>query len=106
MSKEKVDTEETKKTAILLAFANMLLAPLYYFNSKVGFTTSVALTGAALYQLHELGKEQRPAENFLNNASTFFLSQADASKANVDNTVSNIVKGGAIIYDGLVPKSL
>lgn len=105
MSKEKVDTEETKKTALVLALGNILLAPLYYFNSKVGFTASVALTGAALYQLHDLGKEERSAENFFHNAGTFFLSQTDASKANVDNTVSNIVKGGAIIYDGLAPRT-
>ncbi|CEG58870.1 hypothetical protein [Legionella fallonii] len=104
MSKEKVDTEETKKTAILLAIENLLLAPLYYFSPKAGFTASVALTGATLWQLHELGKDKRSVENLLNQAGSFFSSKADASSADIDNAVSNIVKGGATIYDGFVPK--
>lgn len=95
MAKDDISTEETQKTAMLLGLGNLLLAPIYYFNAKVGLTASVAFTGAALYQLHELGKERRPVGNF--------FSSRTGSGGDIDNIVKNIVSGGAALYDEMTP---
>lgn len=104
MPKEEVSTEETKKTAVVLGIGNLILAPLYAFNAKIGFTASLALTGAALYQLHELGKSERPVPNALNQTNNFFSSQTGTTSADINNAVSNIVKGGTTIFDKFVPR--
>ncbi len=104
MPKEEVSTEETKKTAVVLGLGNLILAPLYAFNAKIGFTASLALTGAALYQLHELGKSRRPVPNALNQANNFFSSQTGTTSTEINNAVSNIVNGGAAVFDEFTPR--
>lgn len=104
MPKGDVSTEDTQKTALLLGVGNLILSPLYYVNAKLGITASLALTAAAIYELHELGKSRRPAGNAVNKANNFFSSITGAESSDIDNAVKNIVNGGAAVYDQITPK--
>jgi len=101
MKTNEVSTEKTQKTSALLAVFNLILSPLYYLNAKLGLTTSIVLTGAALYELHEIGKSRRPGSNTLNNMNNFFAAQTGAPTSNIDNAVRNIVNGGDVVFDEL-----
>ncbi len=93
-SNSQINSTELEKTTLLLALANLCLAPIYCVSNKLGLMASVAVTGGALYQLNELGKSRRPVSNV-------FFSSSSADPNGFNNTVQNIVNGGAHVADSV-----
>lgn len=105
MTKDGVSIEEMQKTGALLGVANLLMSPFYYMGSKIGLTFSLLTTTALIYTANEIGKENRPVENAVNKTNTFFSNptQTDIG-AEIDNTFRNIVTGGAVLFDKVIPR--
>ena len=103
MPKHGESADKAQKTGVLIAVGNVLLSPLYYADTKLGLAASLALTSAAIYKLHELGKSRRPGANTLNQVNTFFSSQTDTRSSEIENSFRNVVNGGAAIFDEFVP---
>jgi hypothetical protein len=92
---------KTIKTAELFGLVNLVISPLYLFDTSVGLAVSTAVNAFLLYQLHELGKSRRPGSNRINTIRTFFSSQTNSESLEVDNAVRNLINGGDAIYDEL-----
>lgn len=89
--------DKIKKTGYLLAALNLILWPIYYADSKIGVSASIALTVGSLFALHEVGKQRRPVENAAVNVRNFFAPATGDSGANIANAVENIAEGGAAV---------
>jgi hypothetical protein len=103
MQKNEVSTDQAGKISVLMGALNFLLAPIYWANSKVGLAASISLTGAAIYGLHEVGKEERAGENAVHNVSKFFSPLTGAPSSDMKNALQNIAKGGEVIFDKFAP---
>ncbi len=105
MDRNGVQTDDLGKTGVLVAVGNMLLAPLYWADTKLGLTATIAGTAALLYGAHEVGKKRRPIENAANNVNSFFGSKTGDKSTEVENLIANIVVGGGAIFDEILPDS-
>ena len=100
--------EKAAKTALLLGALNLVTAPLAILatNRSLGMLLTIAANVFVIYKLHELGKSRRSGSNMLNTVNTFVSSKlpgdSNIQSAEVDNSVRNIINGGAAITDELV----
>lgn len=91
--------EKTAKTALLMGVPNLLISlPSCISGSFFGLTVALIINAAALFILHELGKNRRPGSNALSSVKGLFSSQAET-----DNIFRNIINGGAHIVDEFFP---
>ncbi|MCW8385240.1 hypothetical protein OQJ18_06330 [Fluoribacter dumoffii] len=103
MSQAKINTDDAGKTTALLALGNMILAPFYWIDSKLGLSIAIAGTGVFLYGAHEIGKNRRTVENGINNMNTFFGRATGDKSTEIQNALANIAVGGAAIFDEIMP---
>lgn len=99
MPKPDESTDKAGKTGVLMTLGNLILSPLYYADSKWGLAASAALSSAAVYKLHEIGKEKRLGANTAHKAAKFFGAKTD----DVGNAFDNVIEGGAAVFDALAP---
>lgn len=91
--------EKMTKTALLLVLSNLILAPLYVFDSKLGLAASLILTARLLHKMHQLGQARRPGANVVNGLQRFFSSQFHTESGEIENTGRNIINGGEALLD-------
>ncbi|MCE0723384.1 MULTISPECIES: hypothetical protein [Legionella] len=103
MAQDKINIDDAGKTGALLALGNTILAPLYWVDAKLGLTTAIVATSAFLYGAHEIGKKRRAVGNGINGMNSFFGGITGDKSTEVQNTVNNIVVGGAAIFDEIMP---
>ncbi|MFZ4076571.1 MAG: hypothetical protein ACOYKA_01170 [Legionellaceae bacterium] len=89
---------KTAKTALLMGVPNLLiLLPACISGSVFGLVVALAINAAALFILHQLGKDKRSVSNAVSSVKGFFSSQAET-----DNVFRNIINGGAHIVDQIL----
>lgn len=106
VEQQQKDQTQTLQTAGLLLAANMVLAPLWYANEKLGLTAAFAATVALLYGLHQVGVDNRPVANTINKANNFFsplIPNSTPTIDSIDNAVHNIIEGGGLVCGSLTP---
>jgi hypothetical protein len=104
--------EKAAKTAVLLGFMNFISAPIrgLVLGLRLGIGFMIGENFLALYMLHERGKSERRLSNLATNGASwlgsFFKSAEPSSdlvnkiEANkIENSIKNIVTGGAAITD-------
>ncbi|MDI1351207.1 MAG: hypothetical protein PSV35_00310 [bacterium] len=96
MPSSEISPIQTEKTGFLLGLINLCLAPVYYLDTKLGLTASLAITAGVLYKCHQVGEARRPGANLEHKLKTTLFS---AGSNSCDNSVKNIVDGGAHIVD-------
>ncbi|WP_298628272.1 hypothetical protein [uncultured Legionella sp.] len=105
MQRDEIQTDDIGKTGALIGLGALLLSPLIWADSKIGLSALIVGATALLYGAHEVGKEKRPLENKINQANTFFGGMTGDKSTEVHNTLANITKGGAALFDELFPES-
>tara|TARA_R110000868_G_scaffold236416_3_gene490446 strand:+ start:544 stop:867 length:324 start_codon:yes stop_codon:yes gene_type:complete len=93
--------EKMGKTGALLGLANIVMSPLLFSDSRAGLVVMVALNGFLLSHLHGLGKRRRPGSNALSAVHSIFVDPTDREVIETDNTIRNIINGGAAMFDSL-----
>jgi len=110
MHHPKEDTTQLVETGKLVGLLNVLLAPVYYANSKWGVTASIAATGATLYLCKKIGEEQRIQESEVESTSVAhiggFFSGTTAEKKQpkeaIEQTFGDVIAGGSALYNSLM----
>lgn len=105
MPDDLVHSDDIGKTGVLIGAGNMLLAPLYWVDTRLGLSAAIFGTAALLYGAHEVGKNRRPLGNATNKANSFFAPITGDKSTEVQNVFANIAKGGAAIFDEILPES-
>lgn len=100
---DEIQTDDVGKTGVLIAGGNMLLAPLYWVDKKLGLYAAILGTAAFLYGAHEVGKDRRPVANAVNHANSFFGAKTGDQSTELQNALKNIAVGGAAIFDEILP---
>lgn len=95
----KIETDDIGKTGTLISLGNLLLAPLYWADSRIGISATILGTAAFLYGAHEVGKNRRPEANTVNRLNSFFGAKTGDQSTEVQNALANIAVGGAAIFD-------
>ncbi|WED44286.1 hypothetical protein [Legionella cardiaca] len=89
------------KTVRLMSLLNLSILSLAPIDSRLCLGTIVVINAAVVYYLNELGKNRRFGSNILHKVDTFFSSPDEARAADFNNTIRNIINGGAALYDRL-----
>ena len=105
MPGNEIATDDAGKTGTLLSLGNLILAPLYWADTRLGLSASILATAAFLYGAHEVGKNRRPLENATNRANSFFGAKTGDKSTEVENALANIAVGGAAMFDELFPEN-
>ncbi len=102
---EKAQKDDYGKAGTLVALGNIVLAPLYWVDGRLGLSAAIIGTAALLYGAHEVGKKRRPVGNAVNNANSFFAPKTGDKSTEMQNMIDNIAIGGAAIFDELIPEN-
>lgn len=105
MPRDNISTDDVGKTGTLLSLANMLLASLYWADTRLGLSATILGTAAFLYGAHEIGKNRRPIENATNRANSFFGAKTGDQSTEMHNALANIAAGGAAMFDEVFPEN-
>ena len=107
MPREEKINQKALKTGVLVGGVNLMLLPLYLYDSQLSFIVSCVTTVGMLYTFHEIGESRRPGSNALSGIGSFFCSNigahAQAKNMKADNAFRNIINGGAATYDQFFP---
>lgn len=91
-------SEKVIKTGLVLTMANMVLAPAYFFNDKVGLALSIGVSALLLKIMHDMGEDRRPGANAVNRLWGLFAANTDND---LDNAFNNVINGGDVLFDDL-----
>lgn len=100
-----INNEKVEKTKKIFIVANLALLPLFLFDPFVGLCCALTLNLLMISKLHELGKQRRPGSNAINQIQGFFATPTQSARLDNENSLKNIINGGAHLYD-LVAQSL
>ena len=98
-SNKQVIIVKTEKTLLLMGLVNLVVSPFYFFNTNLAIPITTLLNAALLYQLHELGKNRRPIANAVQKVDSFFSRKQVATTLETENSMRNIINGGAAVID-------
>lgn len=93
--------EKISKTGTVLGIANILMSPLLLIDGRLGLVAMLAVNGILLSSMHEIGRSRRPGSNALVAVNSIFADRADRQAVEADNTMRNIINGGACLYDDM-----
>ncbi len=103
MLRDEIKTDDIGKTGALLGLGSLLLSPFIWADTKLGLSAALVATAAFLYGAHEVGKNQRPVGNTINQVNSFFGGRTQSTE--VHNALANIAVGGAAIFDEVFQES-
>lgn len=95
MPETPVDQEKFKETGMLVAGLSAPFLLLCYVDNRVGVTASLAVAGAVLYKLWEVGKNQRP------DANAFFKKESVKPEY---QAIQDTTNAGSALYRQLTSK--
>ncbi|KTD03382.1 hypothetical protein [Fluoribacter gormanii] len=96
MPREQVSSEKVLKTGALISFGNLFMSPFY---ARLGPFASLTLTAAALFGLHEVGRNKQSGNGFWG----FFSNKTNPDVSDLNTTMKHVVEGGGVVFDQVFP---
>ncbi|WP_454785893.1 hypothetical protein [Legionella sp. WA2024007413] len=96
MPRDQVSPEKVLKTGALISFGNLFMSPFY---TRLGPFASLTLTAAALFGLHEVGRNKQSVNGFW----SFFSNKTNPRDSDLDTTIKQVMEGGASVFDQIFP---
>ncbi|STY31295.1 Uncharacterised protein [Legionella wadsworthii] len=107
MSRNDPADVKMKKTLHVLVYTNLILSPLLLLDTQFALLAALVVNAVLIAQFNEIGKTRRAGSNLIHHTRSFaqnFFAQKPAREINLedaDNTLRNIINGGAAVYDEL-----
>ena len=96
MPRDQVNPEKALKTGALISFGNLFMSPFY---ARLGPFTSLTLTAAALFSVHEIGRAKQAG----NGVWGFFSSKPNPTFSDANTSMKHVTEGGATVFDRIFP---